>query len=323
MIRLGVLVALAVVGARPAAALDVPPLTGRVVDLADVLSPSAEASLTALLAAHEDSTTNQVVVLTIPSLGGDALEPYATRVFRAWGLGQADRDNGVLLLVSTGDRQLRIEVGRGLEGSLTDATSGTIIRQEIVPHFRNEDYEGGVLSGVDTILAVLDAAAEGRVYALTEAPDGGDVIASVILVGAFAGMVFLWTIVPLVRVGGEGVRGDIRAILVGLFWGSSLAVVLSDVGARPFSWWWIALLLVPAGLVGLNRWLEAHETVGPRRRHRRAKQRAFENARRRGARHVVVDGQTYSVPVVSSSSSGGGFSGGGGSSGGGGASGSW
>ena len=116
--------------ASGAHALEVPPLTGRVVDRADVLSPATEAALTARLAAHEDSTSNQVVVLTVPSLDGEVLEPYATRVFRTWGLGQAAADNGVLLLVAVDDRQLRIEVGYGLEGDLTDALSGQIIRRE-------------------------------------------------------------------------------------------------------------------------------------------------------------------------------------------------
>ena len=134
--------------APTAHALDVPRLAGRVVDLGGVLDDATEAALTARLAAHEDSTSNQIVVLTIPSLDGEVLEAYATRVFRVWGLGQADRDNGVLLLVAVADRELRIEVGYGLEGALTDATAGSIIRNEIVPRFRDGDFDGGVLAFV-------------------------------------------------------------------------------------------------------------------------------------------------------------------------------
>src|SRR5690606_5234978 len=134
----------------PAAALAqpaVPPLTGRVVDLADVLSPATEAQVTTLLEAHEAQTTNQVAVLTIPSLQGSTVEEVANEVFNAWGLGQSGRDNGVLLLVARDDRELRIEVGYGLEGALTDAEAGRIIRNVIVPRFRDGDFDGGVSAG--------------------------------------------------------------------------------------------------------------------------------------------------------------------------------
>ena len=138
---LGVLIALAALAsAQPA----VPPLTGRVVDRADILEPHIEASLTQRLAQFEDSTRAQVAVLTIPSLEDAVLEEYATEVFRTWGLGQADANNGVLLLIARDDRKLRIEVGFGLEGDLTDARAGQIIRNVIVPRFKTGDFNSGV-----------------------------------------------------------------------------------------------------------------------------------------------------------------------------------
>ncbi len=96
----------------------VPPLTERVVDQADILSPVTEEILTALLAAHEEATSNQVAVLTISSLEGETIEAYSIRVAETWALGAAENDNGVLLLVALNDREMRIEVGLGLEGEL-------------------------------------------------------------------------------------------------------------------------------------------------------------------------------------------------------------
>ena len=145
----------------PAAAQQaVPELTGRIVDRAEILSPAIEETLTALLTAHEDSTSNQVAVLTIPALGGETVEAYSIRVAETWALGTAEKDNGVLLLVAIEDRKLRIEVGYGLEGTLPDAVAGRIIREEIVPYFREGNPERGVEMGVLAVLARLESQAE-------------------------------------------------------------------------------------------------------------------------------------------------------------------
>src|SRR6476619_6150175 len=117
-------------------ALDVPPLTGRVVDLARVLSGQDTEQLSDQLKAHEEKTGNQVAVLILPSLDGEPLEAYSHRVATTWKLGQKGTDNGVLLLVALTERKLRIEVGYGLEGTLTDLRSARIIRHEIVPRFK-------------------------------------------------------------------------------------------------------------------------------------------------------------------------------------------
>jgi uncharacterized protein len=137
-----------------------PTLTGRVVDLANVLSPVQEAALTEQLAAHEARTSNQVVVATVPDLQGYDVERFAVDLLRAWGLGQKDRNNGVLLLVAPTEREVRIEVGYGLEGTLTDALSSDIIHSRILPRFRAEDLPGGITSGVDGILAVVEGTYE-------------------------------------------------------------------------------------------------------------------------------------------------------------------
>ncbi len=133
-----------------------PPLTGRVVDLANVMSPVQEGALAEQLASHETRTSNQVVVVTLPSLQGYDIERFAVDLFRAWGLGRKDRNNGVLLLAAPTEREVRIEVGYGLEGTLTDALSSDIIRSRILPRFRTGDLPGGISSGVDAILSVIE-----------------------------------------------------------------------------------------------------------------------------------------------------------------------
>jgi uncharacterized protein len=139
-----------------AVAYNFPPLSGRVIDQANLLSATAEAELSAQLAAHEQKTTNQVVVVTLNSLEGDAIEEYGVALGRHWGIGQKERDNGVLLLVAPNERRMRIEVGYGLEGTLTDAISSVIIDRRLRPAFRAGDYEAGIRAGVDGILDVLE-----------------------------------------------------------------------------------------------------------------------------------------------------------------------
>lgn len=145
-----------------ASALDVPPLAGRIVDLARVLSVNEADALSAALKAHEDKTGNQVAVLILPSLEGESLEEYAHRVATSWKLGRQGTDNGVLLLVAVKERRLRIEVGYGLEGTLTDLRSAHIIRDEIVPRFRAGDMPGGVRAGIEAILKTIEGTYEAK-----------------------------------------------------------------------------------------------------------------------------------------------------------------
>ena len=136
---------------------EIPKLWGhRVHDEAHVLSQSVLDNLEQTLKAFEDSTTNQIAILTIPSLDGEILEQYAIRVAHTeWKLGQKDKDNGVLLLVVVDDRKVRIEAGQGLEGVLTDALSSRIIRNEIAPNFRRGDYDAGVIAATDAIMRAI------------------------------------------------------------------------------------------------------------------------------------------------------------------------
>ena len=148
-------VLLLVAGVVSVQATEVPYLGGRVNDNAGLLTSETSAALEAMLKAHEDSTSNQVVVLTVNTLEGEEIEPFAIKVAETWKLGQKGKDNGVLLLVSKNERKVRIEVGRGLEGNLTDLTCGRIIRHEIVPRFKEGDFDGGVRAGVESILAAI------------------------------------------------------------------------------------------------------------------------------------------------------------------------
>ncbi len=137
-----------------------PALTGRVVDAAHILSPQTQQQLTTALAAHEQKTTNQVVVVTVPSLDGQSIEEYGVALGRHWGIGQKGKNNGALLIVAPNDRAVRIEVGYGLEGVMTDAIASTIIQQQILPQFRQGKMEAGILNGTTSILGVLSGDAE-------------------------------------------------------------------------------------------------------------------------------------------------------------------
>ena len=132
-----------------------PALSGRVVDNANLLSPTARASLTAKLASLEDKTGDQIVVATLPTLSGYDIETFANSLFRRWALGQKQMNNGVLLLIAPSERQVRIEVGYGLEGVLTDALSSTIINAIILPNFRQDNFEKGIVEGVAAIADLL------------------------------------------------------------------------------------------------------------------------------------------------------------------------
>ena len=137
------------------AAANLPALTGRVVDQAHVLSALERADLEGKLADLESKSGIQLVVATVPSLGGEEIEPYANELFRAWKLGEAKKNNGVLFLVAPKEHRVRIEVGYGLEGTLTDATSSLIIANAAAPRFKVGDFDGGVARSVADIVTVL------------------------------------------------------------------------------------------------------------------------------------------------------------------------
>jgi len=137
------------------AAMHFPKLTGRVVDNAHILTEATEQSLEQTLADYENGTTNQVVVVTLPSLEGYSIEEYGYQLGRAWHIGQKDKNNGVLLIVAPNEKKVRIEVGYGLEPVLTDAASSEVVHGIILPDFRNAQMEKGVVDGTQAILSVL------------------------------------------------------------------------------------------------------------------------------------------------------------------------
>jgi len=138
-----------------AAAPNFPALTGRVVDQANIISSTERADLQGKSRALEDTSGIQFVVASVSSLEGEAIEPYATALFDTWGLGDAKKNNGVLLLVAPKEHRVRIEVGYGLGGALTDTKAKTIIETAIAPRFRTGDFDGGVARGVDDIITIL------------------------------------------------------------------------------------------------------------------------------------------------------------------------
>ena len=138
-----------------------PALTGRVVDGAGLLSPEDRDALTSELKALEDRSSDQLVVVTLPSLQGYPIEDFGYQLGRHWGIGKAELNNGVLLIVAPNERKVRIEVGYGLEPILTDALTRIIIENGILPRFRAGDYPGGIKDGVrDITLALTGDAAE-------------------------------------------------------------------------------------------------------------------------------------------------------------------
>lgn len=153
----GLLVALLLGWAFAAAAeVPVPPLTGRVVDQTGTLTSSEIASLTQKLKDFEDRKGSQIAVLMVATTQPETIEQFSIRVADAWKLGRKRVDDGAILVIAKDDRRVRIEVGYGLEGSLTDATTRRIIDEDITPRFRNGDYAGGISAGIDRMIRVID-----------------------------------------------------------------------------------------------------------------------------------------------------------------------
>jgi uncharacterized protein len=178
----------------PALALDFPALSGRVVDDAGILDAGTRAALTQKLDEFEAKTSDQLVVVTLKSLQGTSVEDFGVQLGRHWQIGQKGKNNGVLLIVAPNERKVRIEVGYGLEGALTDAVSRLIIENAITPRFRAGDFPGGITRGVDDIISVLtgDAAEwQQRAAKRPEPTAGWDSLLIMVLVVVVFGFVFL------------------------------------------------------------------------------------------------------------------------------------
>lgn len=288
---------------------EVPPLTGRVMDRAGILDEQTELTLTELLRAHEDSTGNQIVVMTVSSLEGEEIESYALRAARAWKVGTDENDNGVVVVVATEERKVRIEVGYGLEGAVPDAVAARIIRNEIIPRFRDGDFDAGVSAGTIALLAAVDGE-----YEIEEGGGDGDLpLIGRIIIGFAFGIVVL--------VGGFGAlvaKGAGRWFAF-LFLMPFVFMVAFLLGESPIAGGVTTLLYIVVFV-----YLTRRPAIS------RLRERMRE-AEKKGDR-VAVDVGPFSVYVGGGSSGGfsggsvgggGGFSGGGGSFGGGGASGSW
>ena len=304
-----------------AAAIDVPYLSGRVVDEAGILQPATRDRLGAVLAAHDAASGNEVVVLTVPTLAGESIEGYATRVFETWKLGKKGRDNGVLLLVAPQDRRLRIEVGYGLEGTLPDVAASRIIRDVITPAFKAGDYDRGVGDGVGAIVAALEgrgvpAGAAGPPAAATTSRSLAAFEQDLppwpmrILLGAFIfGVIGLFTVIGVMT---PGVGWFLYVFLIP-FWAMFPIVVVGVKGA-------LALLATYAIGFPLAKLVVSRQPWYAKARH---DLKTTGHANVGGFTMTTSSGRSSGSWSSGGGSSGGGFSGGGGSSGGGGASGSW
>ncbi len=200
---------LALLFAVPAGAQTFPELTGRVVDNADIIPPAEEAALEAKLEALETQSQRQLVVATVPDLQGYEISDYGYQLGRTWALGDAERNDGAILLVAPNERKVRIEVGYGLEPYLTDGLSSLIIQQQILPLFKQGDYPGGIGIGADSIIQQLQLPEdEARLIAQQanqrQSSGGGFPIGGLIWIAA----IFFFFILPMMRRGGRGRRGN-------------------------------------------------------------------------------------------------------------------
>ena len=270
-------------------ALEVPPLKQRVNDTAGMLSTFTKQQLEEILGRLEQTDSTQIVVLTIPSLGGEVLEEFSIKVADQWKIGKKGLDNGAILLIAKNDRKIRIEVGYGLEGSLTDLMAGRIIRNVIVPNFKAGNFDQGVIDGVQAMIGVV----RGEYQAPEKAPGGGskNKDSTPGFGGLIAFLFFISMLGRLRRPMGIAAGGILAPLAAGLFFN------LSPI--------WI-LLSIPIGLLAglILSFLGSPLAFGHGHHHRRSG----------GGWPGGIGGGGFST---------GGFGGGGGGFGGGGASGGW
>ena len=187
--------------ATPAAAQTFPELTGRVVDQANLLSPAQEQALAQKSQALEEQTKRQFVIATVNSLEGQEIEDYGYRLGRHWGIGSAEEDDGIILLVAPNEKKVRIETGYGAEGFLPDILAGRIIRNTILPRFREGDMAGGIVAGADAIIEQVSLppeeaqsrAAEAAAQEAAQA-EGFSIVPVVI-----GGLIFLFVMLSMAR----------------------------------------------------------------------------------------------------------------------------
>lgn len=216
-----------------------PTLTGRVVDDAQLLTPEQEQALTGKLATLDQQTGDQLVVVTLPSLQDQEIEDFGYQLGRHWGIGQKENDGGALLIVAPNERKVRIEVGYGLEGVLTDAYSSLIIRNDILPAFRQGDYAAGIIAGADAIIAQLTAdPAEAQARA-AEAKSAASEREKPILPALIIFLIFFFLFISLVgaAAGGRRRHGKGDGLTPILIWAASEALKNQGRGGRGGGGW--------------------------------------------------------------------------------------
>lgn len=303
-----------------AGSIDVPYLTGRVNDNAGILSNDAINLLSEKLKEHEERTSNQIVVLTIPSLQGESIEDYSNRVFNEWKLGQSDQDNGILIVVVPDEKRMRIEVGYGLEPVMTDLKASRIIREIMTPRFREGDFDGGITEGAQAVINVLEGQElpEGEEVdeaydssfssGLSELGDNDMPIGARILIGAFIfGIIGLFTIIGIVTPG----FGWFLYLFLIPFWAMFPIIVVGVKGAL------VCFIIYLIGYPVAKLYIRTTPWF------KKAKQDLHTKGKASIGGFSFSSGSSGGSWSSGGSHSSGGFSGGGGSSGGGGASGGW
>ena len=295
----------------------VPYLSGRVVDQAEVLTGPARERIGILLQAHERATGNQIAVLTINGIGAESIEDFAVRVFESWKLGSREQNNGVLIVVAPQEHRMRIEVGYGLEGMLTDVAADRIMRNLMTPRLREGNYDVGVEAGATAVVQILEGrqpAAADAEWAAPAKPASGFHVAPApmslperILVSLFVfGIIGLFTFIGIVTPGG---MGWFLYVFLIPFWSMFPMAIFGSYAALIIIGTYAVLYPIAKLVIARMPWYL----------------KAKEDLKTKGV--AQIGGMTIRPGGGSSSSSGfssgGGFSGGGGRSGGAGASGSW
>jgi uncharacterized protein len=287
-----------------------PKPAGRITDLANIVDAATESQLERQLGDVEQKTSSEIAVVTVTSLDGVPIEDYAVRLFKEWGIGQAKTDNGVLVLVAPNEREMRIEVGYGLEGILPDGLAGHIIRENFTPRFRENDYNGGIRDGVARVAEVVEKQQVLSAEELAKFNEGsGDDIPAWALIPFFG--LFVTIGFGMVGIGLRTKTGF--PLLFGSFFGG-MPLMMSLAFAGMVAWlillpWALFVFVMGYRLGARQSWRDAFRKTGDGQG---------------GGSGWTMGTTSKSSGSSSSSSSGGSSSGfGGGSSGGGGASGRW
>jgi uncharacterized protein len=201
------------------AAFEVPELKTRILDQANLIDTASKQQINLLLAGHEKASSNQVIVVTLKDLQGYNIEHAGVEMGRAWGVGQKEQDNGIVLILAQAERKVRIEVGYGLEGVMTDAVSATIIQQYILPRFKTGDFSGGLLVGTKAIVAALGGEVIAPVAKSKKSGDGTSLPSLIFMlifmafaamgrIGGRRGRSSLWLLPLMILGGGSGGRSS-------------------------------------------------------------------------------------------------------------------